>query len=157
MKPAAKRTNAKETARGSGAVAAWSAVAIPVVPWALKVAALTMMIAYITTCEKAIPTKTSIRAPRIADRVTPLRKRSVRRPAAFISSTSDDACQKKRYGEMVVPRMATSIVMKALLNSRWGTKVAISTLPAGGWSRNAVMTYAKRARVSHLKALNMTR
>ena len=41
---------------------------------------------------------------------------------------------------MVVPRIATSIVMKALLNSRCGTKVAISTFTTGGWTRNAVIT-----------------
>ena len=41
--------------------------------------------------------------------VAPSRRTSRRRPIAFSSSTSCEACQKKRYGEIVVPRIATSI------------------------------------------------
>src|SRR5438105_6588681 len=37
--------------------------------------------------------------------------RSRRRPTDFSSSTSSDACQKKRYGEIVVPRIATTVAI----------------------------------------------
>ena len=37
----------------------------------------------------------------------------MRRPIAFSSSTSCEACQKKRYGEIVVPRIATSVAQPA--------------------------------------------
>ncbi len=42
------------------------------------------------------------------------------------SSASCDACQKNRYGEIVVPRIATSVVRKAAFHSTRGTAMPVS-------------------------------
>src|ERR1035438_6587950 len=110
-----------------------------VMPWALRTAAVVRMIEYITTCEKAIPTTTSLRAARSSLRVIPLRSSSVAPPAAFISSTSLDACQKNRYGEIVVPRMAWEGLTFAEVRERWPAEVTSwladpAVAPPGGES-----------------------
>src|SRR5438094_113081 len=43
------------------------------------------------------------------------------------SSASSDACQKKRYGDMVVPNSATNIIANEGVSSKCGTMVATST------------------------------
>ena len=107
IRPMAKREEAKGPATGFSAVAAWAALWMSVLPWALSTAAPVRMMAYITTWEKNIPTRTSNRAALISSLPTPRRLASVTWPAARIASTSEDACQKKRYGEIVVPSTAT--------------------------------------------------
>src|SRR5215469_7589715 len=67
------------------------------------------------------------------------------------SSTSSRACQKNMYGEIVVPRMATSVVTELALSAKLGTKVPRSTACQSGLAKNADPTYANSARVSHLK------
>ena len=58
-----------------------------------------------------MPTVTSIVAIRSSNLDAPRRCLRLFRPAARSSSTSWLVCQKKRYGEMVVPRIATSVAM----------------------------------------------
>src|SRR5437867_11376266 len=66
-----------------------------------SVAAVARMMKYITTFEKAMPVKTSWRASRSSWSLAPRRSATVRRPLARSSSTSCEACQKNRYGEIV--------------------------------------------------------
>src|SRR2546428_4488696 len=60
------------------------------------------MMKSMTRFERNIPVATSSRASASSCAVAPRRWATVRRPRAFSSSTSCDACQKKRYGEIVV-------------------------------------------------------
>ncbi len=114
------------------------------------------MMKNITRLEKAIPVRTSTRAARSSESRSPRRPRSgLVAPLAVSSSTSEDACQKKRYGEMVVPKTATRAMTKSFESSKCGMTVALSTSSSGGWAKKAVMTYAKRASVNHLKILKM--
>ena len=69
------------------------------------------MMKYITRFETNIPTVTSIVATRNSNGDAPRRSPRVRLPADFSSSTSRLVCQKNKYGEMVVPRIATSTAM----------------------------------------------
>jgi|PersoiStandDraft_1058852.scaffolds.fasta_scaffold10787_4 hypothetical protein len=62
-----------------------------------------------TRFDANVPNPTSSFRSAISREVAPWRETSIRRPIAFSSSTSCEACQKKRYGEIVVPRIATSI------------------------------------------------
>ena len=64
-----------------------------------------------------------LRTP-ISRRVAPCRQASMRRPIAFSSSTSCELCQKKRYGLIVVPRIATSIAHPSWPFGTDGTKVS---------------------------------
>src|SRR5262245_46982822 len=66
------------------------------------------MMKYMTTLEKNMPAFTSQAAYRSSSSVAPRRCQSRRRPRETSSSTSWLACQTNRYGEMVVPRRATS-------------------------------------------------
>jgi hypothetical protein len=50
---------------------------------------------------------------------------------ARMSSTSSDACQKKRYGLMVVPKTATIIVAASASRLKLGQKVRSTTSPQG--------------------------
>src|SRR5437588_267695 len=113
------------------------------------------MMQYMITCEKPMPASMSVRAARSSSRVTLRRSATVRWPAAFISSTSEEACQKKRYGEMVVPSTATSAAMKPGSSSSRGMNVDVMTAPTPGRTKNTVTTYANSASVRYLKILKM--
>src|SRR5271165_4640105 len=67
------------------------------------------------------------------------------------SSASSDACQKNRYGLMVVPSTATSAVKYATLNVTEGTKVERNAGPQATRATNGVSTYANSAMVSHFR------
>ena len=147
MIPAAKRTAEERPARGWSALAACCAVCTCVIPWRFSTAALVAMMQNITIWLNAMPVVTSTRAARISVSLTGVRWRR----SARSTSTSDDACQKNRYGLIVVPRMATMAASHRALSSTCGTMPPTSTLRASGWTTKSVMTYAKSASVSHLK------
>src|SRR6266478_2044981 len=67
------------------------------------------------------------------------------------SSTSCDACQKNRYGLMVVPSTAMSAVRYSRVTSKPGRTTACTTSDHETCTKNAVPTYAKRESVSHFK------
>ena len=50
---------------------------------------------------------------------------------ACMSSTSSDACQKKRYGLIVVPKMPTTTVAALKFNVSFGHTVRNATSPHG--------------------------
>ena len=103
-------------------------------------AAVVRMMKYITKLEKNMPVSTSVRARRNSSSVAPWRFATVFLPSARSSSTSCAACQKKRYGEMLVPRIPTSTDRYSLDHWISGTNVARSTAAQSGWARNAVIT-----------------
>src|SRR5438552_2644775 len=67
------------------------------------------------------------------------------------------ACQKNRYGEIVVPSIATSVLTYSLLNEICGTNVALATALQSGPARNAAITYANSETVSHLNTFTIRR
>ena len=92
---------------------------------------------YMMKFEKNIPMTTSMNERRSSASVAPCRWRSVRRPIARSSSTSTDACQKNRYGEMVVPRTPTRTEKYRADHSTCGMKVARSAVAHAGCAKNA--------------------
>ena len=97
MMPTEKTTKAKGPANGSSAAAACAAVWTLVFPWAWRTAAEVRMMKYITRLENAMPMRMSARAARSSASLRPRRPISGWvAPAALSSSTSDEACQKKR-------------------------------------------------------------
>src|SRR5213592_2146659 len=115
-----------------------------------SVAAVARMMKYITTFEKAMPVKTSWRASRSSWSLAPRRSATVRRPLARSSSTSCEACQKNRYGEIVVPRMPTSVGTARASQGTCGTSVSRRAADQFGCARTADRMYAKSTAVSHL-------
>src|SRR5438034_6083189 len=83
------------------------------------------MMKYMIRLDANIPAMTSLRAALSSSAVAPRRCARLR-PLARSSSTSCAACQKNRYGEMVVPRMATSTEKNPRDHSTCGTIVACS-------------------------------
>lgn len=90
------------------------------------------MIANITSTPADMPDTTSTRIARIC--AAPTRPT---RPA-LRSSTSSPACQTNRYGEIVVPKIATS----ASTDARVGWKLGIS--PAATWDQSTSTTNSSR-------------
>ena len=84
-----------------------------------------------------MPAIVSQRAYLSSNREAPWRCRRWRLPMLICSSTSSLACQKKRYGEMVVPRSATRMPM--YLGSSWivGTSVPARTPMTSGRANRA--------------------
>ena len=97
MMPRANSAKANGPATGARASAAWEAVWMSFTPWALRVAAVLIMIARAMRLEKAMPTKVSIRirakAPRACAGAS---VRALASASLSTSSTSSAACQKKR-------------------------------------------------------------
>src|ERR1700691_5303138 len=125
--PTVNRVAANLPASGRRASAAWRVVSMCVMPWRLRVIAVVRMIKNMTIFEKNAPTPTSKFRSSSSLSVAPLRLASVLCPAAFSSSTSSLACQKNRYGLIVVPRIATSIDHSSLVCGIDGMKVARAT------------------------------
>src|SRR6476469_8620066 len=69
---------------------------------------------------------------------------------APISSTSWDDCQKKRYGLIVVPSMATTVVQNSHLYENVGIKNPLAASAHGTCTAMTVPKYARSANVSHL-------
>ena len=73
----------------------------------------------------------------------------------FCSSTSWLVCQKKRYGEIVVPSRATRIPIEPA-SKGLGIRLPAMTAPISGCAKRAAPMYASRARASHLKMRAMS-
>src|SRR5689334_3271462 len=115
------------------------------------------MMKYMTKFEKNIPVSTSLREWSSSFFVAPFLSSMLNRPRSFSSSTSWAACQKNRYGEMVVPNKPTRVEMYAVVHSRWGTNVLRATSIQSGFDRNAAITYANSTSVSHLNTRAISR
>ena len=110
MIPKAKTANANSPATGRSASAAWAAVAMVVTPRWLRVTAVATTMHSATAFENSIPTNVSslIRDRcRLAVIKEPEKDASGRRR---LSSASCEACQKNRYGLIVVPSTATTML-----------------------------------------------
>jgi hypothetical protein len=98
------------------------------------------MMKYITTLDTTIPAATSVRALR-SSRSSERRGRS---PNSWFNassaSTSCAACQKKRYGLIVVPKIATKVKRYSFVNVIFVRKVPFSTALHYGFARNAATT-----------------
>ena len=130
--PAANSAEANRPAIGSRARAASAAVWTSRLPCAPSVAPELTMIANITSTPADMPDTTSTRIARICRASTrPIRP-------ALRSSTSSAACQTNRYGEIVVPKIATS----ASTDARVGWKLGIR--PAATWDQFTSTTNSSR-------------
>src|SRR5450759_2055951 len=112
---------------------------------------------YITTFENNIPSPTSQFAYFSSPLVAPFLCAKVVRPIEISSSTSWLACQKNRYGVIVVPKTATSMDRKVLSKRNVGINVPLSTAPKLGRAKNADKIYAIKDNASHLKILAISR
>src|SRR5881398_2109471 len=73
------------------------------------------------------------------------------RGSSRCSSTSSEACQKNKYGLIVVPKIATMVV--SMDDVQWidGTNVARATSAHGICTTNPMPTYPNSARHSYFK------
>src|SRR5215831_20208710 len=96
-----------------------------VTPWALNTAAAVRITKKPTTFETAIPNQVStVIRPSCAVACCGACFSGDDFASSFCSSTSSAACQKNRYGLIVVPKMATRAVIDADDGSNEGTSVA---------------------------------
>src|SRR3989338_3244498 len=109
--PKVKRRYALFPTSGFNAIAACSAVEIFVIPEENSVAAHVAIIKYMTRFEINIPVQTSIRIFLISRLLILDRSPLANLLLNVSSSTSCDVCQKKRYGEIVVPKTAQTIII----------------------------------------------
>ena len=105
--------------------------------------------------EKAIPIATSDLISLISDFVIaglpyPI---SLILPLCTSSSTSSEVCQKKRHGDIVVPKIATNIMTKSESNSMCGINVARSISYQFPPTITAVIMYANKERVRYFRSL----
>ena len=109
MIPTEKRMKANGPATGFSASAACDAVAMFVLPDGVEHGGAGEDDRVHHELGERHPDEHVERASFSSRRLTPRRDTSVARPLARIASTSALACQKNRYGEIVVPRIATMI------------------------------------------------
>ena len=78
----------------------------------------------VIACEAIIPTMVSFRIRRIsyADARVTREPGSIDVPSAISSSISSPACQKNKYGEMVVPKNPTTVIKNSGFQLHVGTK-----------------------------------
>ena len=55
-------------------------------------------------------------------------------PCSCSSSTSSEACQKNRYGEIVVPRIATTVAIMARSRLSRGMTVDVRAAVQSAWA-----------------------
>ena len=151
MMPIANSAKAKLPAIGRSASAAWSAEAIWVTPCLCSVEAVAMTMNSATRLVTAMPEAMSSRSRLSA----PLAWRACM-PSGFscvrcCSSTSCPACQKNKYGLIVVPNSATSAIASSLPNCAWGSSNAWNTSLAWICATNGTATYANSDSVVHLR------
>src|SRR5437870_9419697 len=70
-------------------------------------------------------------------------------PSYTSSSASSEACQKNRYGDIVVPKRATNIIAKPALNCTCGTTLAANISSHLPLTIRAVITYANKNSVRY--------
>src|ERR1700688_318898 len=70
---------------------------------------------------------------------------------SLISSTSWEACQKNRYGLIVVPKIATTTVQNSEFADKVGIKNPRAASIQGTFTTITVPKYANSANVSHFK------
>src|SRR5438552_13489262 len=105
-------------------------------PSRCSVSAVVRIMKYIPTLEKNVPAPLS--NPQVKTRVRIDTVGARLRAADFVSSTSCDACQKNRYGLIVVPSTPTSIAHPSRVVGSDGTNVAWTTADQSGRTMNAV-------------------
>ena len=106
-----KISDANSPAIGFKACAACADVSTLVMPLAFSVAAVVTIIDTAITFEKAMPARVSARIRAKAEGACHHALISgVRAGLTRTSSASSAACQKNRYGEIVVPAIATRVV-----------------------------------------------
>ena len=76
-----------------------------------------------------------------------------RSPCSRSSSTSSLHCQKNRYGEIVVPRIAMIPASSGLSSVIDGTNVRRATSPQSTRTANSTTTYVPSDSVSHRRTL----
>src|SRR5690242_14053084 len=120
MIPIANKKYVALPANGRSASAACEAVVILVIPFANRIAPHAAMMKNMTRLDKIIPDQTSTRIVLSASGVVPRRDAIDVLPCCTASSTSCDVCQKNKYGEIVVPKIAQMISSCSLLNVMLG-------------------------------------
>ncbi len=136
-----QQQNAKRPAKGSSAFAASVDVLTFRMPWTCSVAAVVTMMNDAIRLESAIPTYVS---SLMRDNCLGASRGEIfsgcSASFAVTSSTSSAACQKKRYGLIVVPRTAMRAVKNPARGRNEGTNAPRTTCAQDTWLTNAVAT-----------------
>ena len=112
-----------------------------VLPDACSVAAVVMMIAMAMTFETAMPTRVSMRIRLVScGSFSGSCFRGFLSGSIRCSSASWEDCHTNRYGEIVVPRIATSVVRNAAFHCTFGISRPASASLSGTFATNSAMT-----------------
>ena len=150
--PSANSTEANSPASGLSAAAACAEVRISCTPSACSVAAVVAMIASATRLETAMPIRVSARMRSIAE--APWRgalRSACRSGCARMSSHSCAACQKNKYGLIVVPSTATTVVQNSESAEKLGTSTPRASSSQSSLTVSRAAKYANSDRVIHLR------
>src|SRR3989338_9486939 len=77
-------------------------------------------------------------------------------PSSTSSSTSSSACQKKRYGDIVVPNRATIFMRYFSEKSKCGIMLERKTTPQSCLTKNTTTIYAQSDKAKYLRYLEYT-